>query len=131
MPTILIVDDNDDIRELLTLQLEKRGCTVVVARNGTEGVLAAANVCPSVILMDVNMPDLDGFEATAQIRGNVSLSRTSVILLTAYALPGDCARALAAGCDDFHSKPIHFPTLFDQIDRLIAEKNFTQHPFGD
>jgi len=121
MPTILIVDDNDDIRELLTLQLEKRGFTVASARNGTEGVLAAANACPSVILMDVNMPELDGFEATTQIRGHVSGGRTPVIALTAYALPGDRARALAAGCDDFHPKPIDFPTLFDQIARLIAQ----------
>ncbi len=112
MSTILVVDDCDDIRELITLHLEKRGFTVVSACNGSEGVLAATNAPRALILMDVNMPELDGFEATLQIRKLDLESRIPVIALTAYALTGDEARARAAGCDDFHAKPISFDKLF-------------------
>lgn len=121
MATILVVDDNDDIRELVTHQLQKNGFAVASARNGLEAVLAAANSLPALILMDVNMPELDGFEATTQIRQNASQDRIPVIALTAYALPGDQARSIAAGCDAFHAKPIDFPKLFRQIDELIGE----------
>ncbi len=128
MPTILVVDDHDDIRDMISLHLEKRGFTVVAARNGIEGVLAAANAAPSLILMDINMPELDGFEATMQIRErDAEKKRIPVIALTAYAMPGDQARAIAAGCDDFHPKPIDFRTLFSQIDALIGNPDSTEN----
>ncbi len=121
MATILLVDDNDDIREMMTHQLQKRGFTVVAVGNGTAAVLAAAQSVPALILMDVNMPDLDGFEATKQIRAADPANRIPVIAFTAYALAGDEARAKAAGCDAFHPKPIEFDKLFDQINDLISD----------
>jgi CheY-like chemotaxis protein len=123
MTTILIVDDHDDIREMMTLQLQKHGYAVVTASNGLEAVLATAQSAPSLILMDVNMPELDGLEATMQIRAADVGKRIPVIALTAYALPDDESRALAAGCDAFHPKPIDFKTLFRQINDLLGENS--------
>ncbi|TWT98739.1 response regulator [Neorhodopirellula pilleata] len=122
MPTILLVDDHDDIRDMLTRQLQKHGYTVVTATNGLEAVLATAHAAPSLILMDVNMPELDGYEATIQIREANPENRIPVIALTAYALPDDQARAMAAGCDRFQPKPIDMPKLLEQIRELIANK---------
>jgi len=121
MTTILLVDDNDDIREMITRHLERHGYAVVSASNGSEAVLAVAQSAPSLILMDVNMPELDGLEATMQIRAADTDNRIPVIALTAYSLPGDEARAAAAGCDAFHAKPVDFELLFDQIGSLIGE----------
>ncbi len=121
MTTILLVDDHDDIREMMTKQLQKRGYAVVTASNGLEAVLATAQSAPSLILMDVNMPELDGIEATMQIRAADVDNRIPVIALTAHALPDDEARAIAAGCDAFHSKPIDFDKLFSQVSDLLGE----------
>ncbi|QDT07348.1 Polar-differentiation response regulator DivK [Rubripirellula lacrimiformis] len=121
MPTILLVDDNEDIRDMMTRFLQDHGYAVVTANNGLEAVLATAQAAPSLILMDVNMPELDGHEATRQIRAADPDKRIPVIALTAHALPGDEARSLAAGCDAFHSKPVNFKKLSDQISELLAE----------
>ncbi|PAY17569.1 response regulator [Rhodopirellula sp. SM50] len=121
MKTILIVDDQEDIREMMTLKLQKHGYAVVTATNGLEAILATAQSDPSLILMDVNMPELDGLEATMQIRAADSVNRIPVIALTAYALPGDESRAIAAGCDAFHPKPVDFEKLFRQISDLIED----------
>ncbi|QDS95758.1 Polar-differentiation response regulator DivK [Roseimaritima multifibrata] len=121
MTTILLVDDHDDIREMMTIKLQRQGYTVVTAKNGLEAVLATAQAAPSLILMDINMPELDGLEATMQIRAADAENRIPVIALTAYALPDDEARAIAAGCDGFQAKPVQFDELFDQISRLLGE----------
>lgn len=121
MPTILLVDDHDDIRDMMTRHLQKHGYTVVTATNGVEAVLATAQAAPALILMDINMPELDGYEATMQIREADREKRIPVIALTAYALPGDEARAMAAGCDGFHTKPIDVEKLLEQISELISE----------
>lgn len=123
MPTILLVDDHDDIREMMTLQLQKQGYSVAAASNGLEAVLAAAQSAPALILMDINMPELDGLEATMQIRAADPDKRIPVIALTAYALPGDEERSIAAGCDAFHAKPVDFEKLFAQINQLIGESS--------
>lgn len=120
MATILLVDDHADLRDMMTRQLQNHGYAVTTACNGHEAVALAAQAVPSLILMDVNMPELDGFEATIQIRAAESANRTPVIALTAYALPGDEARAIAAGCDAFHAKPVNFEKLLRQITELIG-----------
>jgi two-component system, cell cycle response regulator DivK len=120
MTTILVVDDHDDIRDLLTRRLQQHGFAVNVARNGVEAVAAVAKSQPALVLMDVNMPELDGFEATTKIRQQTKQDHVPIIVLTAYALPGDEARSKAAGCDAFHCKPIDFVKLFDQIEELIG-----------
>ncbi len=121
MTTILLVDDHDDIRDMMTKHLQKRGYAVVTAKNGIEAVLVTAQAAPSLILMDVNMPELDGLEATMQIRAADVENRIPVIALTAHALPDDESRAIAAGCDAFHPKPIDFEVLFLQISKLLGE----------
>lgn len=119
MPTILVVDDNDDIRDLLTREMKMHGYTVATARTGVEAVEKALSAEPALILMDINLPELDGLEATMQIRATDEGKDTPVIALTAYALPDDQMRAGAAGCDAFHAKPIDFPKLLSQIRDLI------------
>lgn len=121
MATILLVDDHADLRDMMTRQLQNHGYAVTTACNGHEAVTIASQAAPSLILMDVNMPELDGFEATMQIRAAEGATRIPVIALTAYALPGDEARAIAAGCDAFHAKPVDFPRLIGQITDLIGE----------
>ncbi len=121
MSTILVVDDNDDIRELITRKMKSHGYTVVTARNGVEAVETAASSDLTLILMDINLPELDGLEATTQIRAADRDKHTPVIALTAYALPDDQSRAKAAGCDAFHAKPIDFEQLLDQIRALIED----------
>lgn len=106
---------------MMTRQLQNHGYSVTTASNGSEAVSLAAQASPSLILMDVNMPELDGFEATMQIRAAEGTSRIPVIALTAYALPGDEARAIAAGCDAFHAKPVDIARLLRQITQLIGE----------
>ncbi|MGB7347219.1 MAG: response regulator [Pirellulaceae bacterium] len=121
MTTILVVDDHNDIREMMTLKLQKYGFAIVTAANGLEAVLATAQTAPALILMDINMPELDGLEATIQIRAADADKRIPVIALTAYALPDDESRAIAAGCDAFHAKPVDFEKLVRQISELIGE----------
>lgn len=121
MATILLVDDNDDLRDMMTRQLQKQGYTVETAANGLEAIAAVSRSIPSLILMDVNMPELDGFEATMQIRAAHAGNHVPVIALTAYALPSDEARARAVGCDAFHAKPVDFDKLFRQICELIVD----------
>ncbi|TWU15556.1 response regulator [Allorhodopirellula heiligendammensis] len=124
MSTILVVDDNDDIRDLLTRKMKSHGYTVATACDGVEAVKVASSSDLALILMDINLPELDGLEATMQIRAGRAGDtdkHTPVIALTAYALPDDQSRAKAAGCDAFHAKPIDFDRLFDQISELIGE----------
>ncbi|WDQ19058.1 response regulator [Rhodopirellula sp. P2] len=121
MTTILLVEDNNDIRDLVSRKLRGQGFAVATANNGLEAVLACAQTAPALILMDINMPELDGIEATIQIRAADPDQRIPVIALTAYALPDDEERAKAAGCDAFHPKPVDFNKLFDQITSLLGE----------
>lgn len=130
MATILLADDHADLRDMMTRQLQKHGYTVETATNGLEAVASVSRSVPSLILMDVNMPELDGFEATLQIRSTHAGRRIPVIALTAYALPSDEARARAAGCDAFHSKPVDFDKLFCQIRELVGEATADQAGSG-
>lgn len=122
MPTILVADDHDDIRKALSIRLERNGFTVVPASTGLEALEAAGNSSPALILMDLNMPDLDGIETTLRMKREKKLTHIPIIALTAYALPGDQTRALNAGCDDFHPKPFDFDRLLTQINSLISAR---------
>lgn len=118
MPKLLIVDDNEDNRDVLSRLLARRGFEVVLAPGGQEGVDLAQSEQPDLILMDMNMPVLDGWEATRQIR---KLGITSpVISMTAHAMDGDRERALEAGCTDYHSKPVEMDKLLEQIETLLS-----------
>jgi CheY-like chemotaxis protein len=119
MPRILVVEDNEENRDSLTRRLERRGFEVLAATDGKAGVEKAKAEKPDLILMDMNMPEMDGWEATRQIKADPALANVKVIALTAYAMGGDRERALEAGCTDYHAKPIEFPKLLAQIEQIL------------
>jgi two-component system cell cycle response regulator DivK len=123
MPKILIVEDNEDNRDSLSRRLQRRGFEVVVAGDGKAGVAQAQSEKPDLVLMDMNMPELDGWEATRQIKAAAETRNLPVIALTAHAMSGDRDRALAAGCADYHTKPVDFPKLLAQIEALLHGVN--------
>src|SRR5688572_17802523 len=119
MPRILVIDDNEPNRRILSRRLERRGFEVLLAPDGKAGVDTARAEKPDLILMDMNMPRIDGWEATRQIKAVPDLAAVPVIGLTAHALTGDRERALDAGCADYHIKPVDFPRLLAQIEALL------------
>ena len=118
---ILYVEDNDDKVYMLKNRLSRAGFTVVVATDGTQGVAMSASEKPDLILMDLTLPDFRGEEATRRIKADPATSRIPVIALTANAMAGDKERALAAGCDDFDTKPVELPRLLGKIAALKPE----------
>ncbi|MGC4033778.1 MAG: response regulator [Tepidisphaeraceae bacterium] len=122
MPRILIVEDNEENRDSLSRRLQRRGFATVVAENGRRGVEEATGQRPDLILMDMNMPEMDGWEATRTIKNVPELSQTPVIALTAHAMTGDRERALEAGCSDYHTKPIEFAKLIEQIETILSNR---------
>lgn len=119
MARILFVDDNEMNRDMLSRRLTRAGHEVVLAVDGEEGVARAASEHPELVLMDIGLPGIDGYEATRQIRAGEQ-SKVPIIALTAHAMATDRDRALSAGCDDFDTKPIDFPRLLGKIDALLS-----------
>ena len=115
---ILYVEDNDDNVYMLKNRLTRAGFTVVVATNGVKGVAMATSEQPDLILMDLTLPDIDGEEATRRIKADPATNRIPVIALTANAMSGDREKAMAAGCDDFDTKPVDMPRLLEKIAAL-------------
>jgi len=112
---ILYVEDNDDNVYMLKNRLTRAGFVVVIATNGTQGVAMATSEQPDLILMDLTLPDIDGEEATRRIKADPATQRIPVIALTANAMAGDRENALAAGCDDFDTKPVELQRLLGKI----------------
>lgn len=119
MAKILIIEDTENNRILLTRRLKPRGFEVVTAEDAEKGVAMVPAENPSLILMDVGLPGMSGWEATRVLKGDPATRHVPVIALTAHAMDGDREKAVAAGCDDYEIKPIDFPRLFEKIDRLI------------
>ncbi len=119
MTKILIVEDNEENWDILSRRLTRRGFDVVVACDGEEGIVKALAESPDLILMDMNMPRLDGWEATRRIRSEPAVHSIPIIALTAHGMEGDREKALEAGCDDHHAKPFELPRLLAQIDTLL------------
>ena len=119
---ILYVEDNDDNVYMLKNRLTRAGFTVVIAPDGTQGVAMAGSENPDLILMDITLPDIDGGEATRRIKANAATRHIPVIALTANAMAGDREKALAAGCDDFDTKPVDLPRLLGKIKALAGGK---------
>ena len=119
MPRLLIADDNEQNRDMLSRRLQRRGFDVMIAPDGRAAVEMARAERPDLILMDMNMPELDGWEATRQITSQPDGAGVPVIGLTAHALEGDRERALEAGCADYHTKPVDFTRLMSQIEALL------------
>jgi CheY-like chemotaxis protein len=118
---ILYVEDNDDNVYMLRSRLTRAGFTVVVAGDGDQGVAMATSEAPALILMDLSLPVLDGWEATRRLKAAAETAAIPVIALSAHAMEGERGRALAAGCDDFDTKPVDFPRLLDKIRTLLAK----------
>ena len=116
---ILLVEDNEMNRDMLSRRLERKGYEVVIAVNGQEGVDLVSSTRPDLILMDLSLPIIDGWEATRRIKADPATASIPVIALTAHAMAEDRAKAMAAGCDDFDIKPVDLPRLLEKIDTLL------------
>ena len=120
MAKILIVEDNEMNRDMLSRRLSRKGFEVALAEDGASGVDMATSESPDLILMDMSLPIIDGWEATQKIKANESTSKIPIIALTAHAMESDREKALAAGCDDYDTKPVELPRLLDKINHLIG-----------
>jgi CheY-like chemotaxis protein len=120
MAKILVVEDTEDNRDMLSRRLQRKGHRVVHAADGQEAVEMATRERPDLILMDVGLPVLDGLEATRRIRAQAETQTTPIIAVTAHAMSDDRDKALQAGCDDYHPKPVELPRLLAQMEALLA-----------
>ena len=119
---ILLVEDNDLNRDMLSRRLIKRGFTVLSAVNGKEGIDKASSIMPDLILMDLSLPIINGWDATREIKANKDTSHIPIIALTAHAMAEDRKYALDAGCDEYDTKPIEFDGLLEKINKLIKNE---------
>ena len=122
MPKILLVEDNEMNRDMLSRRLVRGGYEVTIAEDGARGVAMATSDRPDLILMDMSLPVIDGWEATRQIRANDVTRKIPVIALTAHAMAGDREKAMEAGCDDYDTKPVEMERLLGKIAALLATK---------
>ena len=120
MPKILLVEDNEDNRDMLSRRLLRKGYDVCLANDGGAGVSQAVAEKPDLILMDMSLPVLDGWEATRRIKADLATRGIPVIALTAHAMSDDRDKAAAAGCDDYDTKPVDLPRLLEKIESLLA-----------
>ena len=119
MPKILLVEDNEASADALARRLERRDYTIVIAADGHQAVAFAKSKQPDLILMDLGLPGIDGWDATANLKMNPETSHIPIIVLSAHAMPNDRHQALAAGGDDFDSKPVKFDRLLEKIETLL------------
>jgi CheY-like chemotaxis protein len=117
---ILLVEDNEMNQDMLTRRLERRGYQVVLAADGEQGIAMASSERPDLILMDMSLPVVDGWDATRRIKSDPTTSSIPVIALTAHAMSGDRERAMQAGCDDYDTKPIELPRLLGKVEALLG-----------
>src|SRR5438876_314421 len=123
MPRILLVEDNEMNRDMLSRRLQRRGFEVLMAVDGGQGIEMAQAQAPDLILMDMSLPVVDGWEATRRLKAEEATQKIPVIALTAHAMAGDRDKALAAGCDDYDTKPIELPRLLEKIETLLKKKS--------
>jgi CheY-like chemotaxis protein len=122
MARILLVEDNEMNRDMLSRRLERRGHTVTCAMDGQEGVAKAQSEKPELILMDMSLPVIDGWEATRRLKADAQTKPIPIIALTAHAMASDEQKAREAGCDDFDTKPVELPRLLGKIDALLSAR---------
>ena len=121
MTKILYVEDNDDNIYMITRRLGRKGYEVIVAKDGEEGIAMARSEAPSLILMDLDLPVVDGWEATRRLKASDETRHIPVIAVSAYAMVSDRAQAMTAGCDDFFSKPVDLKGLLKRIESLLPD----------
>jgi len=122
MPKVLYVEDNDDNVYMMRGRLTRVGFDIIVATDGEQGVAMATTEAPDLILMDLRLPGIDGWEATRRIKTAPATKHIPIIALSAHAMAGDRERTLAAGCDDYDTKPVDFPRLVEKIQTLLARQ---------
>jgi CheY-like chemotaxis protein len=121
MATVMVVEDNEPSRDALSRRLERRGYRVVLAMDGQQAVALARSALPDLILMDLGLPGIDGWEATKRLKADVTTRHIPIIVLSAHAMLSDRDMALAAGGDEFDTKPIRFLPLLEKIERLLPK----------
>ncbi|HSE40250.1 MAG TPA: response regulator [Acidobacteriota bacterium] len=122
MAKIVLVEDNEDNRDMLSRRLTRKGHEVLIAVNGEEAVTLIEKEQPSVVLMDISLPIMDGFEATRRLKAMDSTKSIPIIALTAHAMSGDREKAMEAGCDDYDVKPVELTRLLTKIENILATK---------
>ncbi len=122
MPRILLVEDNEMNRDMLSRRLQRKGYEVIIALDGEAGVAIAVKELPDLILMDMSLPVLDGWEATRRLKSLQETASIPVIALTAHAMAGDREKAIGAGCDDYDAKPIDFERLLGKMQALLKKQ---------
>ena len=120
MKKLLLVEDNEMNRDMLSRRLERRGYQIVIAVDGEQGIAQAAQELPDLILMDMSLPIIDGWEATRRIKQQPETKAIPVLALTAHAMAGERDRAIAAGCSDYDTKPVDFARLLGKIETLLT-----------
>ncbi len=125
MSRILLVEDHEEIWDFLTRRLKRRGHDVILATDGQQGVDKARSEHPDIVLLDMNLPVMDGWTAAGLMKSSPETKDVPVIALTAHAMSGDREKAIAAGCDDYHAKPVDFSRLLTQIDALVGRSAVT------
>lgn len=120
MATILLVEDNEMNLDMLSRRLERRGHEILIAVDGLQGIELAQTHQPDLILMDMSLPIMDGWQATRQLKASPATQHIPIIALTAHAVAGDREKCLAAGCDEYESKPVKFPSLLAKIDLILG-----------
>ncbi|HEY9419901.1 MAG TPA: response regulator [Thermoanaerobaculia bacterium] len=121
MPKVLLVEDNEMNRDMLSRRLARKKYEVLIAVDGGEGIAMARSESPDLILMDMSLPVMDGWEAARQLKASPDTSSIPVIALTAHAMSGDREKALEAGCDDYDTKPIELPRLLGKMELFLKE----------
>ena len=121
MATILLVEDNEMNRDMLSRRLQRHGFNILVAETGEEGLALTAARQPDLILMDISLPGLDGWDITRRIKADNALRAIPIVALTAHVMPGDRQKSLEAGCDEYETKPVDLNRLLSKIERLLAE----------
>ena len=122
MPRILLVEDNEMNRDMLSRRLSRKGFEVMIAEDGQKGMDMTASESPDLVLMDMSLPVVDGWEATRQLKASDDTKHIPIIALTAHAMAGDREKTLDAGCDDYDTKPIELPRLLEKINALLNGK---------
>ena len=120
MARILLVEDNDMNRDMLSRRLQRKGHEVLLAADGMQAILMAESEAPDLILLDMSLPVLDGWEVARRLKQEPSTQKVPTIALTAHAMEGDRAKAIEAGCDEYDTKPVEFKRLLQKIDRLLG-----------
>ena len=119
MPKILLVEDNEENRDALSRRLERRGYEVIMATDGKRGLALAESEAPDIILLDMSLPEIDGWEVARTLKDSETTRTIPIIALTAHAMSGDREKAIGAGCDDYHTKPAELTKLLSQIQGIL------------